>query len=88
MLQKFKYICYLAFFLIFIVFVIVYYFSEKNIINTNKSRSFSLVNENKNMNNIPLLKNDTSDIIEYSTDVEVFKEKKKKYKFWELIKKK
>ena len=86
MLQKFKYICYLASFLVFIALVTIYYFSETNVINTNKSRSFSLSNENKNMNNIPLLKNDTTDIIEYSKDVEVFKEKKLKYKFWELIK--
>jgi hypothetical protein len=35
--------------------------------------------------NLPLLKNDTSDIIQYKNDVEVFKKKKKNYTFWDLL---
>ena len=36
---------------------------------------------------LPLLINDTDNIIEYKDDTEVYKKKKKKYFFWELINK-
>ena len=61
------------------------YFSDENIRKTNKKRSFYSVKSNINLSNLPLLKNDTNDIIEYKNDIEVFKEKKKKYKFFELL---
>ena len=35
----------------------------------------------------PILKNDTANIIEYSDDIELYKKRKKKYTFWDLIKK-
>tara|TARA_Y100000590_G_scaffold465968_1_gene639840 strand:- start:3500 stop:3637 length:138 start_codon:yes stop_codon:yes gene_type:complete len=34
-----------------------------------------------------LLENDTNNIVEYRNDIEVYKKEKKKYKFWELLKK-
>ena len=37
---------------------------------------------------IPFLKSDTINIIEYTDDVEIYKKKKKKYKFFDLIKNK
>jgi len=40
------------------------------------------------MYSLPLLKNDTNNIIEYSDDIEIFKKEKKRYKFWELLKSK
>ena len=87
MLKKIKYILYLASFFIFIILTIRFYFSDHNIKETNKSRSFYSVKLNTNMQNLPLLKNDTSNIIEYITDIEVYKKKKKKLTFWDLIKK-
>ena len=38
--------------------------------------------------NIPLLKNDTDNIIEYTDDVKNYKKEKKSYKFWDLLNKK
>ena len=39
------------------------------------------------INNLPLLKNDTSDIIQYKNDVEIYKKEKKNYIFWNLLEK-
>ena len=85
MLKKIKSIFYLASFLIFIILTTRFYFSDQNIRETNKSRSFYSAKLNSNTQNIPLLKNDTSNVIEYINDVEIYKKKKKKYKFWDLI---
>ena len=85
MLKKIKNIFYLASFLIFIILTIRFYFSEQNIKETNKSRSLYSVKLNNNTQNLPLLKNDTNNIIEYINDVEVYKKNKKKYTFWDLI---
>ena len=86
MFKKLKNTIYILFFLIFFLIVFIYYFSEPNVIKTNKSRSNYSIN--LNTDNLPLLKNDTDDIIEYTDDIEIFKKEKKKYKFWELIKNK
>ena len=85
MLKKIKNIFYLASFLIFIILTTRFYFSDQNIKVTNKSRAFYSVKLNNHTQNLPLLKNDTSDIIEYRTDVEIYKKKKKNYTFWDLI---
>ena len=74
-------------FFIFIISITGFYFSDQNIRETNKSRSFYSVKINKDTNKLPLLKNDTNDIIEYRNDIEVYKKKKKYYKFWDLIRK-
>jgi len=85
MLKKLKNIFYLGSFFIFIVLITRFYFSDQNIRETNKSRSFYSVELNSNTQNLPLLKNDTNNIIEYIDDIEVYKKKKKKYTFWDLI---
>ena len=36
---------------------------------------------------LPLLQNDTIDIIEYRNDIEIYKNKKRRYKFEDLINK-
>ena len=85
MLKKIKNIFYLVSFFIFIFLTTSFYFSDLNVRLTNKSR-FSYPTKLKNITlNLPLLKNDTSDIIEYRTDVEIYKKKKKNYTFWNLI---
>ena len=85
MLKKLKNIFYLGSFFIFIVLITRFYFSDQNIRETNKSRSFYSVELNSNTQNLPLLKNDTNNIIEYIDYIEVYKKKKKKYTFWDLI---
>ena len=85
MLKKLKNIFYLGSFFIFKVLITRFYFSDQNIRETNKSRSFYSVELNSNTQNLPLLKNDTSNIIEYIDDIEVYKKKKKKYTFGDLI---
>ena len=79
---------YFNFFVLSIIFCFIfmttkYYFSEKNIIYTNKSRSsYSLFLANK-VNNLKVLTNDTQDIIEYVKQIN--KTKKKKFNFWKLL---
>ncbi len=71
--------------LIFLIFITFFYFSEKNIISTNKNRSFYLLNINNKIENLPLLENDTQNIIIYRNEVENYKKNKKKYSFESLI---
>ena len=85
MLKKIKNIFYFASFFIFIILTTRFYFSEQNIRETNKSRSFYSAELNNNIENLPLLENNTNNIIEYLDDVEVYKRKKKKYSFFDLI---
>ena len=87
MLKKIKNIFYLASFFIFIILTTRFYFSEQNIQKTNKSRSFYSVKINDDTQNLPLLKNDTNNIIEYINDIEIYKKNKKKFTFWNLIEK-
>ena len=87
MSKKIRNIFYFLSFFIFIVLTTIFYFSEQNVVKTNKSRTFYSVKLNEKTSNLPLLKNDTSDIIEYRNDIEVYKKNKKTYIFWDLIKK-
>ena len=48
---------------------------------------FYLVDLSNDIQNLPLLKNDTGDIIEYRNDIEIYRKNKKNYKFWDLINK-
>ena len=87
MLKKIKNTFYIGSCFIFILLITKFYFSDQNVRETNKSRSFYSVELNSNIQNLPLLKNDTNNIIEYSNDVEAYKKKKKKFTFFGLIKK-
>ena len=73
-----KNIFYLASLFIFIALTTNFYFSEQNIRATNKSRSFHVVKLLHDTMKLPLLINDTDDIIEYRNDVQVFRDKIKK----------
>ena len=86
MFNKIKIIFYLLSFFTFIFLVLNFYFSDLNTKKTNKNRSTSLNRLVSDIQKLPLLKNDTEDIIEYKDDIENYKKKKKKYKFWDLIK--
>ena len=87
MIKKIKNIFYIASFFIFIILTTSFYFSEQNVKSTNKSRSIYATTQKNNTQNLLLLKNNTNNIIEYRNDIEVYKKKRKNYKFWDLIKK-
>ena len=62
-----------------------YYFSENN--KKNSYRSFNNIDKKITLysDKIPILENDTVDIIEYSKNTN--NKKKKKFSFWDLISK-
>ena len=85
MIKEIKYFLFLSIIFFFIFFTIKYYFS-----NTNKKKSYrSLTHMNIKIQNyskdLPILEDDTKDIIEYVKDNQ--SKKKKKYYFWELLNK-
>tara|TARA_B100000959_G_C14673511_1_gene497508 strand:- start:113 stop:376 length:264 start_codon:yes stop_codon:yes gene_type:complete len=82
MITKIKNIAFITSFLIFILFVFRHYFSEQNIIFTNKSRSTYSLESNQNL---PLLESDTDNIIIYKNDLEDFKKQRKKRTWEDLI---
>ena len=82
MLKEIKYLIFLLFISFFIFFTGKYYFSDNN-----KKNSFrSLSNIDKKIDiyseKLPVLENDTQNIIEY---VEETSSKKKKFNFWKLL---
>ena len=85
MSKKIINIFFLISFITFIFLVTKYYFSEQNIILTNKSRSSYSLMLSKYEINLPLLKNDTNNIIIYKNGLEEFKNKRKKRIWEELI---
>ena len=83
MLNKIIKIFFLLLIFIFFSLITRFYFSEKNTILTNKSRSSYAINE-ADLNNLPILENDTNNIIIYDNTLEDFKKKRKK-RFWEKL---
>tara|TARA_B100001123_G_C14584935_1_gene739603 strand:- start:80 stop:352 length:273 start_codon:yes stop_codon:yes gene_type:complete len=84
MLNKIKNTSFLLIFLIFVFLISNYYFSEKNIILTNKSRSSYSWAKTLNVKDLPILINDTDNAIIYKNDLEEFKKKRKK-RIWEKL---
>ena len=84
MYRKIKNIFFLISFFTFIFLVSRHYFSDQNIIFTNKSRSFYSWTQNKDNKNLPILANDTNNIIVYKNDLEEFRNKKKE-RIWEKL---
>jgi len=85
MLKEVKYVVYLLTIFFFIFFVVKFYLSENNIKWSNK---IILQYQNildKKFINLPIIKDDTNDIIEYTSEIEDFKNKKQR-KFWDLLK--
>ena len=78
-------VIYFIIILIFVYLLFAIYFSEKNIKKIKKNR-VNIENSFKDyLSNLPILENDTNDVIEYKNDVEIYKKKKKKFTFWDLI---
>ena len=85
MFKKTINIFFLISFFTFIFLVTKHYFSEQNLIFTNKSRSSYSLMLNEYENYLPLLKNDTNNVIIYKNELEEFKNKRKKRPWEKLI---
>ena len=83
MLKEIKYLIFVVIIIFFLVFTGKYYFSNENI--KNSYRSYKNIDEKIKVysKNLPLLKNDTENIIEYVKQTD--KKKKKKFNFWKLL---
>lgn len=83
MLKEIKYLIYIIIISLFIFFTGKYYFSDENI--KNSYRSYQNIDQKiKNYSKeLPVLENDTDDIIEYVNQTN--KKKKKKFNFWKLL---
>ena len=84
MFSKIKNTLFLIIFFIFIFLITKHYFSDENVIFTNKSRSSYVLQVNIDNKSLPILKNDTNNIIIYKNDVEEFTKKRKK-RLWEKL---
>ena len=85
MFKEARYVFYLLTIFFSIFFVIKFYLSENNI---KRSNMVILQYQNeldKKFNNLPIIKNDTNNIILYTNEIEEFKNKKQR-KFWDLLK--
>jgi hypothetical protein len=83
MLKEIKYLIFIIVISLFIFFTGRYYFSDENLKNSyrsykNNDEKIKLYSEN-----LPILENDTQDIIEYVKQTN--KDKKKKFNFWKLL---
>ena len=83
MLKEIKYLIFIIVISVFIFFTGRYYFSDENL--KNSYRSFKNNDEKIKLysENLPVLENDTKDIIEYVKQTN--KDKKKKFNFWKLL---
>tara|TARA_B100001059_G_C17645538_1_gene481629 strand:- start:208 stop:471 length:264 start_codon:yes stop_codon:yes gene_type:complete len=83
MIKEIKYFVFIFVIIVFVFFTVKYYFSDSH-----KKKSYrSLININQKLEfyskNLPILKSDTNEIIEYVKNTQT--KKTKKYFFWELI---
>ena len=83
MLKEIKYLFFIVIITLFLFFTGKYYFSNENI--KNSYRSYKNIDQKIKdySKNLPLLKNDTENIIEYVKQTD--KKKKKKFNFWKLL---
>ena len=83
MLKEIKYLIFIIIISLFIFFTGKYYFSDDNI--KKSYRSYKNINEKIKIysKELPILENDTQDIIEYVKQTN--KKKKKKFNFWKLL---
>ena len=78
-------------FMVFIIFVFIlsisnYYFSKKNINSKNFNRSNIDKILKEKITALPILLNDTNNVIEFNNSIESETDIKKKRSFWDLIK--
>ena len=85
MLKEVKYVVYSLTIFFFVFFVIKFYLSEDNVKWSNKVILQYQNILDKKLIGLPIVKDDTNDIIEYTDEIEDFKNKKQR-KFWDLFK--
>ena len=83
MLKEIKYLIFIVIIALFLFFTGKYYFSDENIKNSYRSYKNIYQKIKDYSKNLPLLKNDTENIIEYVKQTD--KKKKKKFNFWKLL---
>ena len=83
MLKEIKYLIFILIICIFLFLTGRYYFSDNN--KKNFYRSINSIDEKINMyaDKLPILKDDTKDIIEYNKSSN--NKKQKKFNFWKLL---
>ena len=83
MLKEIKYLIFIVIITLFIFFIGKYYFSDENI--KKSYRSYKNINEKIKIysKELPILENDTKDVIEYVKQTN--EKKKKKFNFWKLL---
>ena len=72
--------------LIFIFYIFKHYTSNKNIIKKDYKRLNLDKLLNEKISDLPILKNDTINVIEFNNSLENENNKEKKRSFWELLK--
>ena len=83
MLKEIKYLIFIVIITLFIFFTGKYYFSDENI--RKSYRSYKNINEKIKIysKDLPILENDTKNVIEYIKQTN--EKKKKKFNFWKLL---
>ena len=83
MLKEIKYLIFIVIISLFIFFTGKYYFSDENI--KKSYRSYKNIDEKTKIysKNLPILENNTKDVIEFTKQTN--KKKKKKFNFWKLL---
>ena len=84
MFKEIKYFVFFLIIILFILFSIKYYISDENI--KKNIRNLSLIDENIKSyeHKLPIISNDTDNIVKYLNNNE--ETNKKKYSFWDLLK--
>ena len=85
MLKEIKSVIYLVTIFFSIFFIVKFYLSESNIKHTNRIIHQYKNELDKKFINLPIIKSDTDNIIEYTNEIEKFKNMKQR-KFWDLLK--
>ena len=83
MLKEIRFLIFIIVISLFIFLTVKYYFSDEN-----KKKSYRSYKDNDDIiklysKNLPILEDDTQDIIEYINQTN--KKKKKKFNFWKLL---
>ena len=73
-------------FLLFFILVFNYYFSEKNLNRVINQRENIQTKMIKNTSDLPILKNNTKDVIEFNSGFKNNDNERLKRSFWELFK--
>ena len=83
MIKEIKYLFFTLIIILFLFFSVKYYFSETN--KKNSYRSLNTIDQKIDIfaEKLPVLEDDTKDIIEYVEQSN--KKKKKKFNFWKLL---